>query len=281
MKTIDKDLPMNSENHPLRVGCQTYTWEMHGKAWHGSPDDILDAIAAAGYAGVEFSNNMIGDYYDRPEAFEKAVACRGLVFVAFACSASGFTDPKDEQADLAEVERGIRLAAHFSVPLCLGGPCNESRDNYDAKLIHACGFYAQAVHRAGQHGVTAAVHPNSHHTSLVMSPAEYDRFMAATAGSGLQYNPDTGHLIRGGCDVLTIFKKYRDRIVHVHLKDVDAGGNWQPLGQGVCNLPALLDFLRQTGYDGWMVAEEESHLAWQDPNRAITVNREALRAMGC
>ena len=51
---------MKRENHPLRVGCQTYTWEMHGPAWQGSPDNILDAIAAAGYAGVEFSNAMIG-----------------------------------------------------------------------------------------------------------------------------------------------------------------------------------------------------------------------------
>jgi inosose dehydratase len=272
---------MNTSNHSLHVGCQTYTWEMHGPAWHGSPDDILDAIAAAGYVGVEFSNNMVGDYYDRPEAFEKAVERRGLKLVAFACSASGFTDPKNEQADMAEVDRGIRFAAHFSVPLCLGGPCNESREDYDAKIAYACGFYSKAVPRAADRGVTAAVHPNSHHTSLVTSPAEYDRFMSATAASGLKYNPDTGHLIRGGCDMMVIFRKFRDRIVHVHLKDVDAGGNWQPLGQGICDLPALLDFLRQTRYDGWMVAEEESQLAWQDPNRAIAVNREALRKMGC
>jgi len=272
---------MNHTIRPLRVGCQTYTWEMRGPAWHGTPNDILAAMAAAGYAGVEFSNNMIGDYYDRPEAFRAAVAGRGLTVVAFACSASGFTDPKTEQADMAEVERGIGFAAHFSVPLCLGGPCNPSRDNYDAKLTYACGFYAQAARRAQDRGVTAAVHPNSHHTSLVTSPAEYDRFMSATAACGLKYNPDTGHLVRGGCDLLKIFKAYRDRIVHVHLKDVDAGGKWQPLGQGVCKLPALLDFLRQTDYDGWMVAEEESQLAWQDPNRAIAVNRESLRALGC
>ena len=196
---------------------------------------------------------------------------------AFACSTSGFSDPNSEPADMAEVERGIRFAAHFGVPLCLGSPCSPTRDNYDAKLTYACGFYAKAARRAADSGVTAAVHPNSHHTSLVTAPAEYDRFMSAMAASGLQYNPDTGHLIRGGCDMLAIFRKFRGRIVHVHLKDVDAGGNWQPLGQGICDLPKLLEFLRQTGYDGWIVAEEESQLAWQDPNRAIAVNRESLR----
>ena len=45
--------------------------------------------------------------------------------------------------------------------------------------------------------------------------------MSATAASGLKYNPDTGHLVRGGCDLMAIFKTYRDRIVHVHLKNVE------------------------------------------------------------
>ena len=272
---------MKSENHPLRVGCQTYTWEMRGVAWHGSPDDILDAIAAAGYAGVEFSNAMIGDYYDRPEAFEKAVERRRLTFVAFACSASGFTDPEERAG-----RHGRGGTRH---PLCRpllraavpGRPVQPVARRLRRENCSCVRLLRQSGRARPQRGVMAAVHPNSHHTSLVMSPAEYDRFMSATAASGLQYNPDTGHLIRGGCDVLAIFQKYRDRIVHVHLKDVDAGGNWQPLGQGICDLPSLLDFLRQTRYDGWMVAEEESQLAWQDPNRAIAVNRESLRALGC
>ena len=35
----------------LKVGCQTYTWEMLGDKWTGTVDDILDLVAAAGYAG--------------------------------------------------------------------------------------------------------------------------------------------------------------------------------------------------------------------------------------
>ncbi len=31
-----------------RIGCQTYTWEMLGPRWQGSPDDILDLVSAAG-----------------------------------------------------------------------------------------------------------------------------------------------------------------------------------------------------------------------------------------
>ena len=33
----------------LKVGCQTYTWEMLGDGWKGKVDDMLDAVAGAGY----------------------------------------------------------------------------------------------------------------------------------------------------------------------------------------------------------------------------------------
>ena len=49
----------------LSVGCQTYTWEMLGGKWAGSVDDILRAIAASGYEGIEITNTMIREYADR------------------------------------------------------------------------------------------------------------------------------------------------------------------------------------------------------------------------
>ena len=51
----------------FKIGCQTYSWEWLGTDWQGTPEQILHAVAAAGYAGVEFSNNMIGRFYDHPE----------------------------------------------------------------------------------------------------------------------------------------------------------------------------------------------------------------------
>ena len=50
----------------LKVGCQTYTWEMLGDGWNGKVDDILDAVAAAGYQGIEITNSMIREYAGRP-----------------------------------------------------------------------------------------------------------------------------------------------------------------------------------------------------------------------
>ena len=271
---------MSPSSTSIRVGCQTYTWEMLGHEWRGSPDDILDAVAAAGFAGVEFSNNMIGSYADRPAAFQKALEKRGLACAAFAYATTGFTDPGREPEDLAGAEVGLRFAAHFSVPLCLGGPSSESRDDYEAKFSQACRFYGEVARRAGEHGVAVAVHPHSHHTSLVLTPQEYDRLLSATEGAGIMFNPDTGHMLRGGHDLLATFRKYRLRIIHVHIKDVDAAGHWQPLGKGISDLGSLLRWLAESGYQGSVVAEEESDAVWHDAAAAIADDRSYLRTLG-
>ena len=76
-------------------------------------------------------------------------------------------------------------------------------------------------------------------------------------------------------------KQFKDYRKLLDLKDVDAEGKWQPLGKGICDLAALLGWLKRVDYRGWIVAEEESDAVWQDPTQAITVNRAALRSWGC
>jgi len=265
----------------MRVGHQTYSWEMLGSDWHGSADDILDAVAAAGYEGVEFSNVMIGSYWDRPADFRRALGARKLSLAAFAYAADdGFTDPARYEADLSGVEKALGLAAAFSVPLCLAGPSSHSHERAEAKLSQACRLYNEAARLGKQKGVVVAVHPHSHHTSLVLSSTEYDRLLEATESSGLKFNPDTGHIVRGGQDVLGCFQRHRERIVHVHCKDVDAAGKWQPMGEGSCDFPRLFEWLGEQGYQGWLISEEESEAVRSDLQSAISRNRSYFRSLG-
>ena len=124
------------------------------------------------------------------------------------------------------------------------------------------------------------MHPHSHYGSLLESAEEYDALLEATADVGLMFNPDAGHIVRGGQDIMACFRRHRSRIAHVHIKDVDAEGNWQPLGAGIIPWRDLLDFLQETGYAGWIVAEEESAAAHLDPVAAIRGNRAYLRSLG-
>jgi len=263
-----------------RIGCQTYTWEMLGAAWRGSPADIMDLVSQAGYDGVEFSNATIGGYQRSPDRLASALARRGLALAAFAYASSGFTDPDLYEADLAGAEEAIAFSREMGVRLCLAGPAAPSREDYDRRFDQAVRFYREVAERCATAGVTVCVHPHSHAGSLIESAEEYDALLAATEDAGMMFNPDAGHIVRSGQDLMACLRRHRQRIVHVHIKDADAAGNWQPLGGGRIPWREVLSFLSGTGYEGWIVAEEESDAAYADQAAAILRNRTYLRTMG-
>jgi inosose dehydratase len=120
-------------------------------------------------------------------------------------------------------------------------------------------------------GVTAALHP--HIGSWVETEEEVRGVLDATAGSALQFGPDTGHLTWAGMDAASVMADYRDRIVAAHLKDVDtaaaaaalaAGASyfdatavhhvWTEPGRGAIDFTAALNAM-PSDFTGWFVVE--------------------------
>jgi len=267
----------------LKVGCQTYTWEMLGDGWKGSVDDILNAVAAAGYQGIEITNSMIREYAGRPSDFEKAIEQRGLALAAFAyASRAGLTEPSARTQELEEADEAMRFVAHFpGVMLALGGASTPDRTDVDRKIAFAAEFYNEVGQRGKKAGVSVAFHPHSHHGSIFESRKEYERIMSLTDPDLVGWNPDTGHILRGGQDLLDTLRTFGSRIIHVHLKDADRANHWQPLGKGICDIPAVLKFLEdEMGYHDWVVGEEESAEAHNDQVAAIRWNRDYLKSFG-
>ena len=130
----------------IKVGCQTFTWEMLGPQWTGDADDLVDAIAAAGYGGIEITDTMIGDYAERPADFAARLKDAGLTLVAFACGApSGFTEPAARADDLALVEYWLPFVAAFpGALLSLGSATIVSEGDRAAKFDAAGSFYNAA-----------------------------------------------------------------------------------------------------------------------------------------
>ena len=80
------------------------------------------------------------------------------------------------------------------------------------------------------------------------------------------FTPDLGHVARGGMDPLAVVKQYRERVNHVHAKDMDDQGRWALIGTGVVPVAEVAQLLDRTGYQGWFVLEDESELAERDPD---------------
>ena len=94
---------------------------------------------------------------------------------------------------------------------------------------------------------------------------------------------DTGHLLIGGVDPAQFVRDHADRIGHVHLKDVDASlaervragelslvqatqmGLFRPLGDGDARIDEVVALLDDTGYERWLVLEQDLAITGEEP----------------
>ena len=151
----------------------------------------------------------------------------------------------------------------------------------------------RAARRAADRGVAAAFHP--HTATYIESPEEVAALLEATDPSLVKIAFDTGHTIVGGGDPVELARSARDRISHLHLKDVDPSllarvrsrelsveeawdaGLFCPFGEGAVDFAAVLAEL--DGFDGWAVVEQDRvavSLADLDAVRAVEARNLAV-----
>jgi inosose dehydratase len=127
-------------------------------------------------------------------------------------------------------------------------------------------------------GLQTALHP--HWGMAIESASHIDRLLdASSVGLCL----DTGHAYLGGADPAAIARSAPDRVLHVHLKDVDADkadmvrsgdvpfrqavidGLFVPLGDGAVDLAGTINALEDAGFRGWYVLEQDVSLTAEPP----------------
>jgi inosose dehydratase len=268
-------------------------------------DDVLGAIAAAGYEGVETTPVMLGDLLDQPNRFAGMLSEHGLTLAALALSTPyGWTDPAREDEELRLTDRGIsflmgvaRADAGLVAPrprLALGGGRAPGlrprlgRGPHPNPLAEGEGAWAQmlrayrlAAARAIAAGCAVNVHPTSTPDSIVRTGADYDRLVAGLPAD-VRLGPDASHVVRGDDAPVALFRRHLARIGHVHLGDARRGpdGEFAMLGRGDADIPAVVALLAEHGYDGWLVAEEEAPESAADPAGAVAADRAYLRSLG-
>ena len=148
------------------------------------------------------------------------------------------------------------------------------------KYATMCAIYNEVAAMADRKGVPVDVHPHSHHGSVIETAEEYEMLMAMTDPSLVGWCPDTGHIVRGGLDLLGTLRRYGARIRNVHLKDADENGKWKALGDGICDVKAVLQLLRGDRVHRVDHCRRGIGRGFQDQRAAIRKNREYLRSLG-
>lgn len=261
-----------------RIAGAPISWgvcEVPGWGWQLDAATVLSQMKEVGLVATEFGPD--GFLPDDPQAKAKTLADRGLRAVG------GFVpvvlhDPAHNP--VPQVEQALKgLGAGGAGTLVLAAVTGT--DGYDGRpvlddagwrvLLANCDRLALL---ASGSRITATLHP--HVGTMVETADEVERVLA---GSTIGLCLDTGHLLIGGADPVTLAAKHAARIRHTHLKDVDATlarrvqsgevsyadavrqGLYRPLGQGDVDIAAIVGSLEGAGYDGWYVLEQDTILA--------------------
>jgi inosose dehydratase len=137
-----------------------------------------------------------------------------------------------------------------------------------------------------------------HCAGFIETPSETARLMDMTDPDlvGLCY--DTGHYAYAGGDALAGFRRFRDRIWHIHFKDCHPAiversrsegwdyfaavknGVFYGLGGGSVDFPAIIEQMTSNGYNGWVVVEDELPPGMGDARAGAERDRRFLRGLG-
>lgn len=247
------------------------------------PDELLDWVAATGYAGCELGTH--GYFGFDAESILAKFRPRKL-----AVSASWYDVDLARQlaSDSAtEIDRicsflqaGGANVLNISAKILPERTAVVARVDRFPETWWSDDDWAQVprtlaeIHEVtSARGVTVAVH--QHVATHIESAAEVVRLVDAVAGTPIRLCLDTGHMLLGGADPIALLREHGDRVVHVHAKDVDGAvmrrvrageidyfaatgqGLYADLGTGVVDWTGMRDGLAAVAYAGWVVAEQD------------------------
>jgi inosose dehydratase len=246
---------------------------MSGDKYRGRIDHLAAVAADARFAGLEPELYMLGDEYSDPRQVQKALVENGLELAGLAYIAD-WLHPDETADERVEADRCIDFLQNFPgsklvlVPVPLSA---QDASELGARQRNGLACINAVARRARDAGVVATVHPNSSPDSAFRTADDYEVLFGGL-DHGVGFTPDVGHIAAGGMDALETIERYRAWVDHVHFKDIHDDGSWAPTGEGRLDFPGIVSYLNETGYEGWIIFEDESNSAEGDPDGATRGN---------
>jgi inosose dehydratase len=240
---------------------------------HGDAAAALRDIAEVGYHGTELFDGNLAEFENEPEVLLTALRDSGLELVSVYTGANFIYDEILDD-ELFKIERAALLAKEFGASrLVVGGgakrPDGPKHDDFK-KVGRGLDMTADI---ARAHGLESSYHPHLGTISETL-----DGFHQIMDNCSIGFCPDTAHLVASGIDPVDAIERYGERLKHVHLKDLSQEtGQFTPLGDGDIDFPAVLEAIRKTNYDSWLMVELDSFEG--DPKAAAITSKRYLEAL--
>jgi inosose dehydratase len=256
----------------IRYACQTYSWQLSMDQYRGRIGHMTRVAAKAGFTGFEPELVMLGDDWTVARLTD-ALAESNLSLAAL-CLVEPWRGTGESAAERQDADRVIEaVAANPGTVINLCQYPGDDRVDLRERQLNALSCLDAVSQRAAEAGVHCTFHPNSPPGSVFRTREDYEVLFDGLP-ERIGFTPDLGHLVNGGMDALEVIRTYRDRVDHLHIKDISADGVWASTGEGVIDIPGIVGYLVESGYQGWITMEDESPAAEHDPDTAVLRNGE-------
>ena len=267
----------------IKFGCAAITWD-------GNDAQAIQDVSALGFAGIQLRSNILKTYGDRPEALRDLLAKHKLTMAALS-SGDVRIDPAVEREEIE------KHAGHAKFVQAVGGVYLQLTDARPKGRTIVPNDYkrlgrvlTEIGKRAADVGIPIGYH--NHMNNLGERPDEVRWILDAADPKIVRLQLDTAHYLQGGGDPAKAIREYRDRLIFLHIKDVEspvpgATGDlsrsyrFVELGRGKVDLKAVFAALDEIGFEGWAIVELDSVPdKARTPKEANAVSKKYLESLG-
>lgn len=289
---INTNSKMDLTKHFIKLGCAPINWtnddlpELGGELTF---QQCLSEMALAGFSGSEIGNKYPTDVKE----LAKACDLRGIQICNQWFSCEFTIKPESETLEAFEKTTDFLKALGAKVVgVCETGKtiqCDIDKKMFDdAPVLTDEEFekIAQGLNKMGKIAKSKGMKIGYHYHmgTGVQSLAEFDKLMSMTDPELVGVLFDTGHATFAGESAVEVLKKYINRVVHIHFKDVRSEvlksvkdeklSFLQAVKAGIYTVPgdgdmvdwnSIFEIISASNYAGWIVIEAEQDPAKADP----------------
>ncbi|MCL4505320.1 MAG: sugar phosphate isomerase/epimerase [Chloroflexi bacterium] len=246
-------IPIGLQLYSVREDCASYL------------PAALKAIAAMGYAGVEFA----GYYGYRAQALRSLLDAYGLKCCGTHTSLASLLG---EQLP-ATIEFNQTLGNKYLIVPSLP----EQYRNSSAAWLETAALFNRIAEQLAPHGMLTGYHNHFIEFQPIAGGAPFDLFFSHTSPAVVM-QIDLGNAIHGGGDPIACLRNYPGRAVTVHLKEYAAGYDKALIGEGDVKWAEVFSLCENGGGAEWYIVEQESYA--YPPMECVKRCLDNLRKMG-
>ena len=264
------DTPIAPAPFDLHIGYASITWG-------GNDRQAIEDISSVGYPGIQIRSNAIVEF-GSGSALREMLEKYHLKMVALS-SGNISLDPAVESE---EIEKHVDNAKFLREA---GGSYLQIIDERPKGRAITAADYQRLAHlltelgkRVADLGVQLGYH--NHMGAMGQTPEGLEQIMANIDPRYAKLELDVAHYFQGGGDPARAIEKYRDRLLFLHLKDVEhlspgrdgkESYRFVELGRGLVDIPAVIEALRKIDFRGWGIVELDAV-----PDKARTPKESAI-----